>query len=296
MSKKKVFYLLLSILFIVFLTACGGNNEASSNESTDNDSNSVDAATEEETDTDQEAEEEEEATVSTIEEGKLTFGSSGLFKPFNYEDLDGNMTGFEVDLGNAIAEEMGLEPNPVFTQDFGALIEEVNSDRLDVIMGSLTITEERAEAVDFSDPYYLSGGVIYTHEDTEGISTLEDLKGKNVGVVASSTYEEIVLEYIDEENLSTYQSDNVALQDLAAGTDRLDAVMTDKFVGLIQIEDQDLAIKPVSDRVFDENIGAAVKKGNQELLDEINRALEAIIENGTYEEISNEWFGENILE
>lgn len=295
MKKKTLFYFFISLLLLGFLVACGGSDEASSDEEASDNESVEEGATNEE-DTEDEAKEGEGSTVTTIEEGKLTFGSSGLFKPFNYEDLDGEMTGFEVDFGNAIAEEMGLEPNPVFTQDFGALIEEVNSDRLDVIIGSLTITEERAEAVDFSDPYYLSGGVIYTHEDTDDITSLEDLEGRNVGVIAASTYEEIVLEYIDEENLVTYQSDNVALQDLAAGTDRLDAVMTDKFVGLIQIEEQDLPVKAVSDRVYDEEIGAAVKKGNQALLDEFNRALQAIIDNGTYDEISNKWFGENILE
>ncbi|WP_164215881.1 transporter substrate-binding domain-containing protein [Virgibacillus sp. YIM 98842] len=273
MAKRKRFYFPITIIFLIILTACGGGEEASTD-----------------------AETGDAATVTTTEEGKLTFGSSGLYKPFNYEELDGEMAGFEVDLGNAIAEEMGLEPNPVFTQDFGALIEEVNSDRLDVIMGSLTITEERAEAVDFSEPYYVSGGVIFVHEDTDDIESMDDLVGRNVGVITASTYEDLVLEYIDEDNLATYQSDNVAITDLAAGTDRLDAVMTDKFVGLLQIEEQDLPVKAVGDRVFDEHIGAAVRKGNQELLDEINRALEVVIENGTYDEISQKWFGENILE
>ncbi|MFA1820410.1 transporter substrate-binding domain-containing protein [Virgibacillus oceani] len=273
MLKKGLLYLLMSVILLGVLAACGGSDDAST-----------------------EAGVEDSSTVSTIEEGKLTFGSSGLYKPLNYEDLDGEPAGFEVDFGNAIAEEMGLEPNPVFTQDFGALLEEVNSDRLDVIMGSLTITDERAEVVDFSEPYYVSGGIIYVHEDTDDITSIEDLEGRNVGVIAASTFEDIVLEYIDEDNLATYQSDTVALTDLAAGTDRLDAVMTDKLVGLAQIEEQDLSIKPVGDRVFDEYIGAGVRKGNQELLDEVDRALEAIIENGTYEEISNKWFGENILD
>src|SRR5699024_4787112 len=146
------------------------------------------------------------ADVTTIEEGKLTFGSSGLYKPFNYEDLDGNEAGFEVDIGEALAKEMGLEPEPVFTQDFGALLEEVNSDRIDVIIGSLTITDERAEVVDFSDPYYTSGPMFYVHEDTDDIETFDDLDGKNVGVIADSVYEDTVLEHIPEENLATYQS------------------------------------------------------------------------------------------
>ena len=283
--------ILLGILLIGLLVACDNEGEAEdvSNEQ----------ETEEESDSNEESEnadETEASSVTTIEEGKLTFGSSGLYKPFNFEDLDGNETGFEVELGEAIAEEMGLEPNPVFTQDFGALIEEVNTDRIDVIMGSLTITEERAEAVDFSEPYYTSGPLFYAHEDTDDIETFDDLEGKEVGVIANSVYEDIVLEHISEDNLSTYQSDTVALQDLAAGTDRLDMVLTDKIVGLVQIDENNLEIKAVGDLIMEEKIGAAVRKGNQELLDEINRALEAVIENGTYEELSNKWFGENILE
>ncbi|HBZ11522.1 MAG TPA: ABC transporter substrate-binding protein [Bacillus bacterium] len=236
-----------------------------------------------------------EATVETIEDGKFTFGFSGTYKPFNFEDIDGNLTGFEVELGEALAKEMGLEPNPVATQDFGALIEEVNSGRLDAIMGSMTITEERSEAIDFSDPYYRSGGVVYVHEDNDNIKSTDDLKGKTIGVIASSTHEETALKYISEDTLATYSSDIIALQDLAAGTGRLDAAIVDKFVGHLQIEDG-MKIKPVGDRLFDENIGAGVKKGNQQLLDEINRALTVVVENGTYDEISKKWFGENILE
>lgn len=289
--------ILLGILLIGLLVACDNEGEAedvSNEQETEEESDSY-----EESESGEESEntdETEASSVTTIEEGKLTFGSSGLYKPFNFEDLDGNETGFEVELGEAIAEEMGLEPNPVFTQDFGALIEEVNTDRIDVIMGSLTITEERAEAVDFSEPYYTSGPLFYVHEDTNDIETFDDLEGKEVGVIANSVYEDIVLEHISEDNLSTYQSDTVALQDLAAGTDRLDMVLTDKIVGLVQIDENNLEIKAVGDLIMEEKIGAAVRKGNQELLDEINRALEAVIENGTYEELSNKWFGENILE
>src|SRR5699024_3799830 len=251
LMEKKMAYILGSLLLVFLLAACGDDNNADGNNDPDPD---------------------KEPTVDTVEDGYFTFGSSGLYKPFNYESLDGDATGFEVELGKAVAKEMGLKPKPVFTQDFGALIEEVNSDRLDAIMGSMAITEERAESVDFSEPYYRSGGVIYVHNDTDDIDTVEDLEGKNVGVVASSTYESVVLDYVSEDDLSTYQSDNVALEDLSAGTDRLDAVVTDKFVGMLQIDENDLDIHPVGDRLFDEEIGAAVKKDNDDMLDEINRA------------------------
>src|SRR5690625_2621353 len=71
----------------------------------------------------------ESSDLTTIKDGQFTFGFSGTYKPFNFEDLDGSLTGFEVEIGEALAKEMGLEPNPVATQDFGALIEEVNTDR-----------------------------------------------------------------------------------------------------------------------------------------------------------------------
>lgn len=274
--KSRIFLsLLMGVLLVGVVTACGPGDKSPTADSGEN---------------------KEPSSVSTIEEGKFTFGFSGLYKPFNYEDLNGELTGFDVEIGKALADEMGLEPNPVATQDFGALIEEVNSDRLDAIIGSMTITEERAKEVDFTDPYYRSGGVIYVHKDNNEIKSPEDLEGKTVGVTASSTYEEQALQYTSEDNLATYQSDTVALQDLAAGSGRLDAVITDKFVGFLQIEEAGLDIKAVGERVFDEEIGIAVKKGNQELLDELNRALKAIIEDGTYEEISQEYFGENILE
>src|SRR5690625_7460499 len=109
-------------------------------------------------------------------------------------------------------------------------------------MVSLTITEERAEVVDFSDPYYKSGPIFYVHNDTNDIETFDDLEGKNVGVVANSVYEDTVLEYIPEDNLATYQSDTVELQDLSAGTDRLHMVLTDKNIVLVQIDDNELEV------------------------------------------------------
>src|SRR5690625_5070749 len=277
---RRLLFLVVSLLLVGFLVACGEDDSTGADEGGNDNGDDSNG----------------EATVTTVEDGKLMFGSSGLYKPFNYEDLDGNQTGFEVDLGIAIAEEMGLEPEPVFTQDFGALLEEVNTDRIDVIMGSVTITDERRDVVDFSQPYYRSGPIFYVHKDNEDILTWDDLDGKQVGVVSDSVYEDTVLEYISEDQLNTYQSDTIALQDLAAGTDRLNMVLTDKIVGLVQMDENNLDIKAVGDLILKEEIGAAVRKGNDQLLDEINRALDTIIENGTYEELSNEWFGESILE
>src|SRR5699024_5079701 len=94
-KEKKIAYILGGLLLVFILAACGDDNNAAGNNDPEPD---------------------KELTVDTVEDGYFTFGSSGLYKPFNYESLDGDATGFEVELGKAVAKEMGLKPKPVFTQ------------------------------------------------------------------------------------------------------------------------------------------------------------------------------------
>jgi len=107
--------------------------------------------------------------LNLVEEGKFTSASSGLYKPFNYEE-GGNLTGFDIEIGNALAEEMGLEPNPV-TTPWETIIQGLTTNRFDAILGSMAITEEREEQVSFSDPYYYSGGVIFVREGNTEIQS-----------------------------------------------------------------------------------------------------------------------------
>ena len=240
------------------------------------------------------AEEESKSTgagseYKLMEDGKLTFASSGLYKPFSYEE-GGELTGFDVEIGEAIAEKMGLEPNPV-TTPWETIIPSLKGKKFDAIIGSMAITAKRSEQVSFSDPYYYSGGMIFAPEGSD-ISSEEDLKGKRIGVVAQSTYDTAAQKYTDD--IKYYNSDVVALNDLTV-KGRLDAVITADVVGFEAIA-AGLEIKEVGDPLWIEQAAVAVRPEDEKLLEGINKAMKELVEDGTYEEISNKWFKRNLLD
>lgn len=227
-----------------------------------------------------------------LKDGKFTWASSGLYKPFNYEE-GGELKGFDVEIGYAIAEKLGLEPNPV-TTPWETIVQGLADARFDAIIGSMAITNERAEQVNFSDPYYYSGGMIFVAEGNDDITSVEDLKGKKIGVVAQSTYDGVAKEYTDDENIKYYNSDVIALNNLPI-EGRLDAVITADVVGYEAIA-AGLEIKEVGVPLWIERPAIAVNKDNEELLEAINEALNEIIEDGTYDEISTKLFDRNLLD
>ena len=228
--------------------------------------------------------------LDLVEEGKFTTASSGLYKPFNFTE-GGTLTGFDIDISNALSEEMGLEPNPV-TTPWETIIQGLTTNRFDAIIGSMAITEEREKQVSFSDPYYYSGGVIFVREGNTEITSEADLEGVKIGVVGQSTYDTAAKKYTDD--IQYYNSDVVALQDLAI-EGRLDAVITADVVGF-EAQKAGLEVEMVGDPLWIEQAAVAVNKEDEELLAAVNEALAAIIENGKYEEISNKWFERNLLD
>lgn len=270
MKKKVLFGLSLSAAMV--LAACGGDDSADDSGNAEGGSSEADSE------------------FNLLEEGQLTWASSGLYKPFNYEE-GGELKGFDVEIGYAIAEKMGLEPNPI-TTPWETILQGLTSNRFDAIIGSMAITNERAEQVNFSDPYYYSGGMIFVNENNSDITSPEDLEGKTIGVVAQSTYDEAAQEYTD--NIQYYNSDVVALNDLTI-EGRLDAVITADVVGY-EAQAQGLEIKEVGDPLWIEQAAIAVNKDDEALLEAINEALAEIVEDGTYDQISNDLFGRNLLE
>ncbi len=222
----------------------------------------------------------------------FVFANSGAYKPFSFDE-GGEIVGFDVDIATEIAKRIGRTPEMVSPVPFDTLIQGLRDGRYDALVASHGITDERKEQVDFSRPYYRSGAQTFVAEDGTTITGTDDLEGAKIGVVKASTYLKLAQEITGAENVATYESDVVALQDLTTG--RLDAVITDKLVGLIAMDESGLAIKTVGDVLERDEMGIAVQKGDTELLDAINGALEDMIADGTYEEISLRWFPENIL-
>lgn len=222
----------------------------------------------------------------------FVFANSGAYKPFSF-DQGGEIVGFDVDIANEIAERIGRTPDMQSPIPFDTLIQGLRDGRYDALVASHGITDARKEQVDFTRPYYRSGAQTFVAADNDTIASADDLAGAKIGVVKASTYLALAQGITGADNVVTYESDVIALQDLTTG--RLDAVITDKLVGFIAMDESGLAIKAVGDVLEQDEMGIAVQKGDTELLNAINEALEDMIADGTYEEISLRWFPENIL-
>lgn len=224
--------------------------------------------------------------MKLVDEGKFTYASSGEFNPFSVTNDDGKMTGFDIEVGEAVAKELGLEPVQ-HKFKFGGIVEGVKSGRFDAAVASHTITEERLDAVNFSIPYYFSGPQIFVRPDSS-VEKIEDLKGLEIAVAKGTTYAEQAKPVTD--NIKIYDSDVVALEALSKG--KHDAVITDFITGKEAIG---AGIKIVGKELLGKSDQAiAVAKENEELLAKINKALEKLHENGTLTEISKKYIGEDI--
>ncbi|RST71998.1 transporter substrate-binding domain-containing protein [Siminovitchia acidinfaciens] len=255
---KKSIYLMLAVLILMsLLAACGSKNS--------------------------------EPAASEEKKEDFVFASSGLYPPFNYQN-NNKLVGFDVEIGTAIAEELGMNPKPV-TNPWQTIIAALQAEKFDAIIGSMAITDERLKEVNFTDPYYESGAQVFISEDNDSIKTVDDLKGKTIGVVVSSTFEENAKEYTDD--VKTYDSDVTALQDLLV-KGRLDAVITDQLVGMYAVNENNLKIKQIDEPIYLDKMGIAIRKEDEKLLEDVNKALQTLKENGKYGEISEKYFGEDI--
>lgn len=219
--------------------------------------------------------------------GTIKIATEGAFPPFNL--LKGNqLTGFEVDIANALAKDMGLKVQWI-TQPFDNLLIGLNQDRYDFVIASHGITPERAKAVDFTNPHYCTGGAIVSKPG--GPKTAADLKGKSVAVQVGTTYLQNVSKVPGVGAVKTFPKDTDAQAALMSG--RVDAWVGDKFTGLDLVKAQKGKLVK-GDLLFSERIAMAIKKGNDGLHKELNAELAKILSNGTYAKISNQYFGEDI--
>ncbi|WP_295823277.1 ABC transporter substrate-binding protein [uncultured Deinococcus sp.] len=219
--------------------------------------------------------------------GTIRIATEGAFPPFNV--LKGKvLTGFEVDLANQLAAQLGLKVQWV-TQPFDNLLIGLNQDRYDFVIASHGITPERQKAVDFSSPHYCTGGAIVTKPG--GPTTAAALSGKSVAVQVGTTYLENVRKVPGVGDVKTFPKDTDAQAALMAG--RVDAWVGDKFTGLDLVKAQKGKVVQGA-LLFNERIGMAVKKGNSGLLKELNAALTKSLSDGSYAKLSGQYFGTDV--
>ncbi|MFK8795319.1 transporter substrate-binding domain-containing protein [Planococcus plakortidis] len=218
-------------------------------------------------------------------------GIDTTYPPFEFEK-DGEYTGIDIDLINAIAENQGfeIEFNPM---DFGGIIPALQAGQLDVAIAGMSITDERKEIVDFSDPYFDAGLSLVVAEDNSDITSLEDLEGKTVAVKSGTTGAQFARDNEAEYGyeISQFEDSPSMFQEVSNGN--ADVLLEDYPVIAYAIAESDLALKTVGDRLTGDQYGIAVLKGeNAELLEQINAGLQELRDSGEYDEILNKYIGE----
>jgi polar amino acid transport system substrate-binding protein len=235
----------------------------------------------------------EKTTMETIDKsGEMTFAMTAGYPPFNFMNEDGELDGFDIDIANALAKEMGVTAVPVTTA-WDGIIGGLVSKRFDTIIGSMAITPDRLKEVNFTDAYYYDGAQFFSKSDTT-LTDISDLVDGSVGVVTGTTYYDALAEMDNVTDIMQFESDVDNM--LALDQDRIDGLVTGRFVGLQAPAKFDVDLVPVGEMLYAEEIGIAVRLEDTDLVASLNEALATIVENGTYEEISNKWFGTNILE
>jgi polar amino acid transport system substrate-binding protein len=152
----------------------------------------------------------------------------------------------------------------------------------------MAITEERLKSIDFSDPYYRSGAQLFVKKGSD-IKSVEEFKGKKLGVTLGTTYETWVRENIAGVEIRTYKG--VPDMILEIGNGRIDGFVTDKIVGALAIKDKGIPIALAGDLLYEEKMGIALRQGNENLKKALNSALADLKSDGTYHDISMKWLG-----
>ncbi|WP_407646886.1 amino acid ABC transporter substrate-binding protein [Halomonas lysinitropha] len=231
-------------------------------------------------------------SLAHADEHAIKVGMSGGYFPFTFVEQD-KLQGFEVDVMEAVAEELDVEVTFV-TANFSGLFGMLESGRIDTIANQITITEERAAKYAFTEPYVYDGAQVVVREGNEAIQGVEDLKGRTVAVNLGSNYEELLRElpYADEIDIKTYES-NIE-QDTALG--RVDAFVMDRVSASQVIKEKPLPLA-LAGQPFSKIRNALPFRNTEEdrtLRDRVDTALASLRESGELQAISEEWFGTDI--
>lgn len=231
------------------------------------------------------------------DEKTLVVGFDAEFPPYGFKDETGNYTGFDLDLASAVAKKLGMEVayQPI---DWDAKDAELNAGTIDCIWNGFTITEERKDQYAWSEPYLNNKQVIVVKADSN-INEAANLNGKAVEVQKDSSAAEALSNGPGASLKGTFgrytevADYNTALMDLEAGA--VDAVIMDSGVAEYKINSEQKAFRILPQELASEQYGVGFAKNNTELRDKVNKALHELVADGSMDQITNKWFGSNIV-
>ena len=217
---------------------------------------------------------------------KVRIGTEGAYPPFNMIDKNGKPDGFDVDIAKALCEKMGADCTFV-TQDWDGIIPGLLARKYDAIVASMSITDERKKAVDFTDRYY-SNSLRFITKKGSGIDP-NKLKGKSIGA-QRATIAANYAEGVKDAKAKLYDTQENAYLDLSSG--RIDLLVTDMLPGYDWLKsEQGKGFEFIGENIdIDDKIGIAVRKGDTKLRKSLNKAIAEIIADGTYAKINAKYF------
>lgn len=232
-------------------------------------------------------------TGSVQAEDSIRIAFDVPYEPFEYKDENGELTGFEVELAQAMCDEMDAQCEFVI-QAWDGMIPGLLARKFDAIMSSMSITPERAQQVLFSKPYYNTPGGWFAAKGFDiDVTDMDAMKDKSVGVQRGTTMDTFVTENMTGiVNIKRYNTADDMVLDLEG--QRLDAVFVDYPVGEQTIKNKDGFIEIGQPVKLGEGVGVAMRKRDKDLAERANKALDTLKENGIYDTIMKKYFAYDI--
>lgn len=276
---KKALSLMTAAALVLSLAACGStassaaSSEAASPEAASSDAASSEAASETET-----------AELSTVEPGKLIMSTNAALPPYEMTTDSGEFEGIDIETAQAIADKLGLELQ-IDDMDFDAALLAVQQGKADMVMAGVTVTDERQNVMDFTDSYATGIQSIIVKEDSD-IASVDDLAGKKIGTQRGTTGYLYCSDDFGDENVVAYDNGLTAVQMLNNG--QVDCVVIDNAPAKEFIA-ANPGLKLLDTAYVEESYAIGVGKGNTELKDAINTALEELKADGTLQAIVDKY-------
>lgn len=232
------------------------------------------------------------------DKGVLTVGLDDTFAPMGFRDLDGNLVGFDIDLANAVGEALGVkvEFQPI---SWDAKEMELSSKKIDCIWNGMSVTKKRKEAFALTNLYLNNCNVVLTMDKNVKVAKEEDLTKYKIGTQVDSSALNVMktskLWDTYAENVSEYPTFDEAIMDLQAG--RLDCIVVDQVLGEYKntmMKDKN-KLTTCEFNFGDDFYAIGCRKADTDVATKITEGIQAVIDNGKGEEISNKWFGKNIV-
>ena len=281
---KKALSLMTAAALVLSLAACGStassaaSSEAASPEAASSDAASSEAASSEA------ASETETAELSTVEPGKLIMSTNAAFPPYEMTTDSGEFEGIDIETAQAIADKLGLELQ-IDDMDFDAALLAVQQGKSDMVMAGVTVTDEHQNVMDFTDSYATGIQSIIVKEDSD-IASVDDLAGKKIGTQRGTTGYLYCSDDFGDENVVAYDDGLTAVQMLNNG--QVDCVVIDNAPAKEFIA-ANPGLKLLDTAYVEESYAIGIGKGNTELKDAINTALEELKADGTLQAIVDKY-------